>query len=136
MISVIYIWISILIIQLAVATSYRRLYIALTTVEGWNDRLDPIFFAKRIFICIRTSQKKFGRILGVSTPPKKVFFAAPRSKKSFSKIAVHTGLQSLTANNSCSKPLKLEKYHIFGIVRTSAFTWPYPGQVIPVQNFE
>ena len=43
---------------------------------------------------------------------------------------------TLTANNSGLKPLKLEKYHIFGILRTSAFTGSYPGQVIPVQNFE
>ena len=43
---------------------------------------------------------------------------------------------TLTANNSGSKPLNLKKYHIFGILRTSAFTWSYPGWVIPVQNFE
>ena len=34
---------------------------------------------------------------------------------------------TLTANNSGLKPSKLEKYHIFGILRTSAFTWSYPG---------
>ena len=43
---------------------------------------------------------------------------------------------TLTANNSGLKPSKLKKYHIFGILRTSAFTWSYPGWVIPVQNFE
>ena len=30
---------------------------------------------------------------------------------------------TLTANNSGLKPLKLENYHIFGILRTSAFSW-------------
>ena len=43
---------------------------------------------------------------------------------------------TLTADNSGSKPPNLENYHIFGILRTSAFTWSYPGWVIPVQNFE
>jgi len=43
---------------------------------------------------------------------------------------------TLTADNSGLKPPNLEKYHIFGILRTSAFTWSYPGWVIPVQNFE
>jgi hypothetical protein len=40
------------------------------------------------------------------------------------------------AHNSASKSPNLENYHIFGILRTSAFTWSYPGWVIPVQNFE
>jgi len=30
---------------------------------------------------------------------------------------------TLTANNSGLKPLKLKNYHIFGILRTSAFSW-------------
>ena len=43
---------------------------------------------------------------------------------------------TLTANNSGSKPSNLKKYHIFGIVRTSAFTWSCPWWVIPYQSFE
>ena len=43
---------------------------------------------------------------------------------------------TLTANNFGLKPPNLENYHIFGILRSSAFTWSYPGWVIPVQNFE
>jgi hypothetical protein len=33
---------------------------------------------------------------------------------------------TLTANNYGLKPLKLENYHIFGMVWTSAFTWYHP----------
>ena len=36
--------------------------------------------------------------------------------------------QTLTVNNSGSKPSNLKKYHIFGIVRKRAFTWSYPGK--------
>ena len=32
-----------------------------------------------------------------------------------------------TAYNYGLKPPNLENYHIFGILRTSAFTWSYPG---------
>ena len=32
-------------------------------------------------------------------------------------------LPTLSSHNSCSKPPNLENYHIFGILRTSAFRW-------------
>ena len=34
---------------------------------------------------------------------------------------------TLSSNNSRSKPHTPNKFHIFGIVRTSAFRWTYPG---------
>ena len=34
---------------------------------------------------------------------------------------------TLRSNNSRSKPHTPNKFHIFGIVRTSAFRWTYPG---------
>ena len=36
---------------------------------------------------------------------------------------------TLTANNSPLKSRTPKKYHIFGILRTSAFPWCYPGYV-------
>ena len=50
----------------------------------------------------------FVQILGLKTP-----------------IFVDTFLDHLTLSNhnSCSKPPNLENYHIFGILRTSAFRW-------------
>ena len=44
--------------------------------------------------------------------------------------------KTLTANNSHLKTATTKNYHIFGILRTSAFTWWYPGWGIVIQNFE
>ena len=43
---------------------------------------------------------------------------------------------TLSAYNSASKALNLKKYHIFGIPRTSAFTWYPPRYMMQHQNFE
>ena len=43
---------------------------------------------------------------------------------------------TLSSNNSRSKPHTPNKFHIFGIVRTSAFRWTYPGFFFPWANFE
>ena len=43
---------------------------------------------------------------------------------------------TLSAYNSASKALNLKKYHIFGIPRTSAFTWYPPWYMMQHQNFE
>ena len=43
---------------------------------------------------------------------------------------------TLSSNNSRSKPHTPNKFHIFGIVRTSAFRWPYPGFFFLWANFE
>ena len=44
--------------------------------------------------------------------------------------------KTLTANNSHLKTATPKNYHIFGILRTSAFTWWYLGWGIVFQNFE
>ena len=41
-----------------------------------------------------------------------------------------------TGNNSPLKSATPKKYHIFEIVRTSAFTWYPPGWGIVFENFE
>ena len=74
MISVIDIWIFILIIQLVVATPYRRLQIALVTAEGWNGRFDPFFLQSVFFICITKPQKKLDSFLSFLPPERAVFF--------------------------------------------------------------
>ena len=43
---------------------------------------------------------------------------------------------TLTANNSPLKSRTPKKYHIFGNLRTSAFSWWYPGYGIVFENFE
>ena len=43
---------------------------------------------------------------------------------------------TLSSNNSRSKPHTPNKFHIFGIVRTSAFRWTYPGFFFLWANFE
>ena len=43
---------------------------------------------------------------------------------------------TLTANNSPLKSRAPKKYHIFGILRTSAFSWWYPRLDIVLENFE
>ena len=43
---------------------------------------------------------------------------------------------TLSAYNSASKALNIKKYHIFGIPRTSAFTWYPPRYMMQHQNFE
>ena len=43
---------------------------------------------------------------------------------------------TLSSNNSRSKPHTPNKFHIFGIVRTSAFRWTYPGFFCLAANFE
>ena len=43
---------------------------------------------------------------------------------------------TLRSNNSRSKPHTPNKFHIFGIVRTSAFRWTYPGFFFLWANFE
>ena len=68
MISVIYIWISVMIIQLAVATPYSRQQIMLATAEGWIDCFGPIFLQNVFFICLRKPQKKWGHFLWVFSP--------------------------------------------------------------------
>ena len=52
-----------------------------------------------------------------------------------SKKKVKTYL-TLTANNSPLKSRTPQKYHIFGKLRTSAFSWWYPGYGIVFENFE
>ena len=37
-----------------------------------------------------------------------------------------SSLPTLSSHNSCSKPQNLENYHIFRILRTSAFRWYHP----------
>ena len=44
--------------------------------------------------------------------------------------------KTLTANNFHLKTATPKNYHIFGILRTSASTWWYPGWGIVFQNFE
>ena len=39
-------------------------------------------------------------------------------------------LLTLSSNNSCSENLKPNKLHIFGTVKTTAFTWWYPGYMM------
>ena len=43
---------------------------------------------------------------------------------------------TLTANNSPLKSRRPKKYHIFGKLRTWAFSWWYPGYGIVFENFE
>ena len=43
---------------------------------------------------------------------------------------------TLTANNSPLKSRTHKKYHIFGILRTSAFTWWYPGWRIVFEKIQ
>ena len=43
---------------------------------------------------------------------------------------------TLTANNSPLKSRTPKKYHIFGILRTSAFLWSYPGYGTVFDNLE
>ena len=86
MIFVIYIWISVLIIQLAAVTPYSRLQIVPTTAEAWKCRFDPIFLQNVFFICIRKPQKFLGRVLGGFSPLKRFFSPTPWSGLSFSKI--------------------------------------------------
>ena len=69
----IYIWISVLIIQLAAVTPYRRLQIVPTTAEAWKCRFDPFFVRNVFFICIRKPQNFWAGFQGFS-PLKKVFF--------------------------------------------------------------
>ena len=45
-------------------------------------------------------------------------------------------LPTLSSHNSCSKPLNHLILYIFGILRTSAFTWCYPGYVFQYQNLK
>ena len=45
-------------------------------------------------------------------------------------------LPTLSSNNSCSKPVNHLILYIFGILRTSAFTWSYPGYVFQYQNLK
>ncbi len=60
-----------------------------------------------------------------------LFFLTPPPTHFFLKFDL-----TLTANNSPLKTATLKKYHIFGILRTSALTWWYPGWRIVFEKFE
>ena len=59
-----------------------------------------------------------------------LFFVTPLTDKKF-----HS-LPTLSSHNSCSKPLTPLILYIFGILRTSVFTWWYPEYVVQHQNLE
>ena len=50
------------------------------------------------------------------------FLQKTASKTGFLSITIPDQL-TLSSHNSCSKPPNLKNYHIFGILRTSAFRW-------------
>ena len=57
--------------QLAVATPYRRLQIALVTAEGWNGCFDPFLLQSVFFICIMKPPKKLDRFFFLQFYPLK-----------------------------------------------------------------
>ena len=87
---------------------------------------------------IESAQKKHGWLHAdsISGPKSQncvgnIFFTAPSPTNFFSKFE-----PTLTANSYGLKTPNLKNYHIFGKLRTSAFTGYPPIQVIPFQNVE
>ena len=63
-------------------------------------------------------------------------FVSPHQQRTRCKFANFGSVQTLSSDNSRSKTRRPKNHHIFGIVRTLAFTWWYPGYVFLYQNLK